>query len=403
MNTSHKFFFAAALSAFLFSTGLATAKESPTPAKAGSAAASPAVEWSQPSAGVQAGFALRQPVQVNGAISFGLSLRNTGSGAVALGPAKEAFAWVLVAQGKENVYYTEKLPLQAAQEWPAALAGGTELELKALDLQGVKAYRYVKGTKLAGGYPAAEAAAPAGKVGALLTPGRATAKWIVLLPRQGEPPLSLISAALPLEVSAGNLDALSPAQRAKWIADLLQRFDRDAFGGQAAHAQAVKIGKPLLRELIAAVKEADRPSHSRMWLATTIADIPDDSAAAALADLLNDSDGAVRCVVAYHGPKQKNDKLDKAIIAAARESKDDRFAAYALLSFLVHRGKVPDELVHVGLNSPDPRARATAAKALATMASQDTLARLRDLAKDQDPRVRDSAQKILDAMQKAAP
>ena len=79
----------------------------------------------------------------------------------------------------------------------------------------------------------------------------------------------------------------------------MKKFDSSAWSGRSAHRQAVKSGKAVVPALIAAVFERNRPAHSRMWLATALADIRDERAAEALIKLLHDGLSGVRQVAAY--------------------------------------------------------------------------------------------------------
>lgn len=184
-------------------------------------------------------------------------------------------------------------------------------------------------------------------------------------------------------------------------AALLLKFNRNAWSGQKAYDEAVKLGAVVLPDLIAAAADRQRPGAGRMWLVTALADIPAPAAADALIALLDDPDSDLRCVVGYHGPKQKSAPLDQAIIARAATSSNARFTSYALLGFLTFRGEAPEGLLKAGLDSDDPRARTTVVNALATMASDSSKARLQALLQDKDERVRTAARKVLDAMQPA--
>ena len=111
--------------------------------------------------------------------------------------------------------------------------------------------------------------------------------------------------------------------------------------------------------------------------------------------MLDDPYEGVLHVVAFHGPKQENADLDKAIIAKVRGGGQPGLAAWAILGFLVHRGSAPEEILKAGLESDDPRARAAVAEALALHASDDNVARLVALLGDKDERVRGAAAAVL--------
>ena len=182
---------------------------------------------------------------------------------------------------------------------------------------------------------------------------------------------------------------------------LLQKFNRNAWAAQKAHDEAVRIGTAILPDLIAAASERQRPGFARMWLVTAIADLPDPQSTAALLVLLGDPDADIRCVTGYYGARQKSAALDQAIAARAATAHDARFTSYSLLGYLTFRGEAPEALLKAGLDSDDPRARAAAAGALATMASDSSKARLQTLLQDKDEHVRAAARKVLDAMQPA--
>jgi hypothetical protein len=354
--------------------------------------------WGDAKAGLQVSLAVEGDVTVGGKFVVKVLLRNVGAAAVKTPPAKDLFGWVfLVQQGMEEkkAYFSEKVFLASdAADWPGELAEGKVVEFKAADIGSLKATPFEKGLKIVDGYPSAPASAiataPAGTVNKVLAAGKVQARLMLYLPRQGESPLLLVSNTLDVMVDRADMKGS--------VAELLRKFDKDAFAAQAAHGAAVKMGKDVLGDLIRAVAERTRPDFSRMWIATAIADIPDDKAAAALAGLLEDPLTGVRLVVAYHGPKQRSDKLDKAILDAAKGAKEHGLTAMAMLGFMVHRNTVPEELVKAGLESDDPKARATAAKVLSGLASDHNVARLKEMLKDKDQRVRAVAQKILDAM-----
>ena len=238
-------------------------------------------------------------------------------------------------------------------------------------------------------------------MGALLPDVRVRARWLIGVPQPGEmPPLLARSGPIEITMPSG---APSPAatNSPASIAALLQQFNRDPWSAQQAHDQAVKRGGAILPDLIAAVSEQARPGYARLWLATAIADIPSEQAVMALTRLLDDPDADVRCVVGYHGPKQKSPTLDRVIVAAAQAAHHARLTSYALLGFLVFRGEAPNGLLKAGLECDDPRARDAAARALATMASEQNTTRLQALLQDKDPRVRTTAEHVLKALRPA--
>jgi len=367
-------------------------------------------QWGDPKVGLQVSLSLEGEVAVGGKLTFGLALRGVGSEPVKLGAVKDVSCWLLVGQdssdGKKE-FYTEKVSVWLDRgDWPTELGGGKTVAFRPFDLSQGGVYSSEVARELLMIYVSGKTPdsppKPVGKLGEVLLPGRAVAKAYLCLPRPGEKPLVVISNRLLIPVAPPPLNSLSAEHRKAFVAALLKQFDRDEFGGQAAHRLSVQIGKDVVPDLVKAVTDRTRPGYSRMWMATAIADIPDPKAAEALVGLLEDSHGGVRQVVAYHGPKQKSDKLDKAILEKAKTVKEDRFTAMALLGFMVFRNSVPEELVKAGLDSDDPRARATAAKVLGDMASDLNVARLKEMLNDKDAHVRSAAKKVLDAMKKDA-
>jgi hypothetical protein len=339
-----------------------------------------------------------------------VSLRTVAGQAVALPPAKEVFGWLLVAQntgGAKKAFYSERLfVFRDAADWSAELPADKMLTAATVDAGGAAAYGSDDAKKLLAAYvagaqrPAAEKAAddvpkPAGRLSEVLTAGRAMAKFTLCLPTAAGAPIILTSSAVDFTIGPPDFKALSPDARQAFVAELMKQFDRDAWSGQQAHDTAVRLGTDALPAVLAAAFEKDRPDYARLWLATTLADIRDPRSAQALIKLLDDPQEGVRSVVAFHGPKQNDPELDKAIIAKVRAGGAAGLAAWAILGFMVQRGQAPEELLKAGLESDDPRARAGVAEALAKHASDENIARLVALLADKDQRVRGTAAAIL--------
>ncbi|HAU37182.1 MAG TPA: hypothetical protein DCX07_05640 [Phycisphaerales bacterium] len=313
-------------------------------------------------------------------------------------------AWLVVVYSRDKAYLTAlTLPAKEMKTWPAELPGGQTVELPPFDAAALGCYDYADRRKLLSAYLAGDVSSldkPPQNLSEALSAGQARARLTVCLPRAGGL-LAVSSAALELDVAPPEWDKLSPAARKAFVADLLARFGDDAFAAQAGHALAVKVGTPIVPDLIRAVQEPARHAFGRMWLATALADIRDARAAEALTKLLDDRERGVAHVVAYHGPKQRSDALDRAILSRAAAGSDTAFAAYALLGFMVHRGQVPAELLAGSIDSPDPRVQAAVRGALTHYASPDVVARLRQLAESNDPRLSTAARKVLAAMNAA--
>ena len=245
--------------------------------------------------------------------------------------------------------------------------------------------------------------APDKKLTEVVAPGEALARFTLFIPRADEPAILVKSNVLRIEFAPPDLSKLPEAKRKAVIAELIARFDKNAWAAMSAHNQAVQYGKVMVPALITAAGQRKRPGFSRMWLAATLADIRDERAAEALVGLLRQGDAPVVNVVAYHGPKQRSEKLDRAIVAAAEGKKDHSLTAYAILGFMVFRGKVPGKLLEIGVASDDPRARATVAKAMAGYANDFNIRRLIKLLTDEDQRVRSAAATTLGMMKRPLP
>jgi hypothetical protein len=394
----------------------AAGASSPAAAPEKSDAPPPAAPWGPPAGGLAVSLTVEGDVAVGGHLQIKVALKSATGQAVTLPPAKDVCGWLLVGQGTASArkaFYSEKVfPFRDAADWPAELAGEKILSAPALDLAAAQAYASEDAKKLLAAYVAAaqtgHAASPAGaekpaedlpkSAGPLLkvlSAGRTMAKFTLCLPTPGGPPTVLASNSVDIVISPPDIGSLSPEARQALIADLLKQFDRDAWSGREAHDTAVRLGAAALPALIPAAMEKDRPPHARLWLATALADIRDPRAAEALIKLLDDPSEGVRDVVAFHGPKQHSPDLDKAIIAKVQAAGQPGLAAWAILGFMVQRGAAPEEVLKAGLESPDPKARAAVAEALAQHARVENIARLVALLADKDERVRGTAAGVL--------
>ena len=128
------------------------------------------------------------------------------------------------------------------------------------------------------------------------------------------------------------------------------------------------IGKEIVPQLLKAADEPGMPDFGRMWLATTLVDIGDERGVKRIIAYLVDPSPGVRYVIAYHGPKMANEKIDKAIIAAAEKNIDQVLAAWAARGFVACHRSFPEKLIQLALESREPRARAEVAAAVAQRA-----------------------------------
>lgn len=374
-----------------------------------SAAAAPGagvepVAWGPPAAGMQSALTLEENPTVGGTFRFRLLLRSAAGQTVGLPPAEKAFGWLLIVQSlgdSKRAYYSEKVPMAATRTaWPAELGGERVVSLGPFDLSAAKVYasNVARGllTAYVSGKEDADLPDAAGKLNALLEAGRAMAKFTLCLPHEGERPTLVTSEALGITIAPPDVASLKADAREKFFSDLMKQFDRGPWAGQQAHGTCVQLGKEVLPHVLKAVFETDRPSHARLWLTTTLADIRDPRSVEALIRLLDDPMDGIHHVVAYHGVKQASDRLDKALLDKVKASDaTSRLAAWTLLGFMVHRSTVPEEVLKAGLESDDPRARGTAAEVLAAHASETNIRRLAALLADSSERVRGVAAKML--------
>ncbi len=392
---------------------VAAATEPAAPARQGEVQQSPADTtvappeaespgWGPPSGGLSISLSLDGDVSSGGNLKVSVSLKSAAGNPVALPPAKDVFGWLLVAQstpGSKKAYYSEKISFAGAgKDWPAEIGGDKMVTYKSIDLSKSAAYASEDAKRLLTAYVSQAGEGlpkPAGKMSAVLMPGRAMAKFTLCIPATGAAPTLVTSAAAEILVGPPDFKSLSPEARQAFIVDLLKQYDRDAWSGQQAHDTAVRLGKDVLDAIIPPALQTRRPSHARLWLATTLADIADERAVNALIKLLDDPMGGVRYVAAYHGVKQRDARLDKAIIDKVQSSKDAGLATWALQGFMVFRGSAPDELVKATLESDDPKARVIAAEMLAKHAGDTNVGRLAALLADKDERVRSTAATML--------
>ena len=373
------------------------------PAQPAGAAEAP-LEWGPPAGGLAAAITLDGEASVGGKLVVGLALRSAAGQTIGLPPAKNAFGWLVILQtlgDAKKALYSEKVPMAAAgAAWPAEIDADKVVRLGPFDLSAAKAYPRTAARQLLEAYVSGKDDAPlpaaGGRMNEAIEAGRAMVRFTLCLPREGEKPTLVTSGPLEIAVGPPNLASLDAGVRGKYLDDLLKQFDRNPWAGQQAHDTCVRLGAEVLPKVLAAAFETQRPGHARLWLATTLADIRDPRSVDALIRLLDDPMEGVTHIVAYHGVKQRSEKLDKALLARVRTAKaESRLAAWALLGFMVHRGSVPEEVLKAGLESDDPRARTTVAEALAQHAGEANVQRLASLLADTSERVRGTAAAML--------
>jgi len=360
-------------------------------------------QWGEPRAGVQVSLSAAGPAAVGGKLPLTLVVRNVGRTAVTFSKTEPAFAWFTVVRTRDEAWLTEKIALKTlAPDWPGRLIGKTSVEFKAFDLAPHNVYPYALGREILKTYLGVKGAKPLpptkGTLAGTLRAGAMIVRCRLVLPRPADKPLILTSNKLTVDVAPPDLSALGEAPRKAYVAKLLKQFDRDPWSGQAACATSVKIGTSVVPYLAKAAFERSRPGHSRLWITAAIAQIRCETSVRTLVKLLEEADAGVRQVVAYHGPAQRSEVLDKAIRARTLAMKDPRMTALALVGFLAHRGTVHDDLLAASLDSEDPRVRTAAAAALSGHASAQNVLRITALLKDKHERVRGAAAATLGAM-----
>jgi len=371
--------------ALILAVALAGSLQLSTRAQEAAPTAKPVPQWGEAQGDIQAGLSLTGDAVMGDPLPLTCALKNMG----APRPLPGAFAWLLVAQGKDKAYFSAKIPLAV----PAKLDGAQTLELP-LKLAGQKVFAYRKDLAVVQGYPTAaagdEVPSALGTLENLVPAGKVRLKCMVYLPA-ADGPLLLTSNKLDVLVGDPPLAKLSPEMRQALVQDLVAKFRANEYASLAAHGRAVKLGAGITPDLIAALADQQQPEFARMWLATALCDIGDARAAAPLVALLDDPSGGVRYVVAFHGPKMKNATLDAAIDAKAQASKDPMFAAWAARGFGTAGRAVPDAMVATTLAGSDARAKMELAKLLAANPGDQTTTTLLRLVEDADASVRHAA------------
>jgi hypothetical protein len=387
------------------------AAESQPATEPASAPASGFAAWGASKGGLQVGLAGEASPAIGGELDFRAGLRNSGAWAVKLPPAAKVVGWCLVGQqgaGEDRKFYTQRYYLAVGiEDWPAELEAGAEILLKPVSIGDCTVYSAKYAKELLAAYVS-------GKIGADLPPsegrlidalgsGAAVVRLTLLITQADGQTVALNSNTVDVTLNPRPLASMSAEARRVYTAELLRQFDKDQWAAKKAHDESVVLGKDFVPDLIAAAKDKKRPDFSRMWLTTALADIRDEQAAATLVDLLEDPLAGVRYVVAFHGPKQKNDKLDAAIVAKVEKGKDSDFAAYAVLGFVVFRGTAPESLMRLTLDSSDPKVRGALTSALKGRASDENLSRLMRLLADPDEKVRAAAARMLQQLGRKTP
>ncbi len=370
--------------------------------------AKPLRQWGKAKAGLQLSLSAGAKASVRGKYEVRLALRNRGAVGVALGDAEDAFVWISAIRNRQDSWLSVKIPLtDLVDAWPHRLSGDKPIVFKPDELFARQVYPYAIARKILIEYikPSTPSKLPttSGELSKIISTGKWVMRAHLCIARPGQKPLILASNKFSVEVAPPALASLSRQERRDYMNAVIAKFDADAWSAKSACELAVRLGPGAARYLSDAVLHRRRADFSRMWLATALAIIPSEISAETLERLLYDTLPAVRHVVAYHGPRQKNEQLDAAIVERTLKLKESRMTALAVLGFLVFRGEANAKLLAASLDHPDPRVRTTAISAMSQHANSTSLASLTSLLADKNQRVRAAAARALGAMKKADP
>ncbi len=352
---------AAKVMAMWLATAAAGAGEPPATAPAARA-------WSEPKAGVSISAAPVGDWRLDGPMKLSFAIRNCGAMAVTLPPAEDFFGYVLIGQ-RRRAYYTEKIPHgRGLASWPRRLESQQVVELPTVDAGKLKACLHKRGLLLRKGYPVEivggkpVARAAAGKVAELLKIGPVKIRYMAYLDRERGGALRLEGKAVRIVVGLSSFAALNEQTKQRLLGDLAERMRKDAWSAKAAHADAVRFGRPAVGALLKIAGDAQAPSFTRMWAVTALADIGGPDAVDFLIQCLRHKDTAVRHVAAYHGLKLDSAKFDAAAKTRALAGYWPMLTAWTLLGYVQFRGRAPPELVAAGVDSKQERVRAAVAR-----------------------------------------
>lgn len=389
----------AALPLFLGLLGASSAAEG--------AAAPPPPTWGEPVEGLQARLELVGTPAAKGGLALRVSLRNQGEGPVLVGEAKDVFGWLFLASPNNKLFTDKVFYVKPADTWPSEMAPGGSWSIDRVELGGRQAYSFSKGLIIANGYPSPKPGErrqlhAAGVLREVIVPGKALVKWMLFLPRPKGKPLLVVSNMLEIDVGAPDLAALPKSERQTYVAGLMAQFRESAVAAKRARGVAVATGEQIVPELAAAVTDPEVAEFGRMWLATALADIGGERAAATLMELLNRAPGGVCNVVAYHGPKMRHAGLDQAIVTTALAGKPPAVAMWALRGFAAFGKDIPAALKSAALASTDPRIHGTVIEAMAARPNRGNVAKLVELVGAKDEHTRALAAKGLGIAGKAS-
>jgi len=358
--------------------------------------------WGPPQIGLQTRLELKGTAKIGQPIVLTCELRNASTEPMQLRP-KAMFAWLFVVQdvgGIKAAIFTEKIFL--AGEIEPWLKGTTTHAFRPMDVTQAKVYGFRKGIKVRGGYPAAPSGAEPlralGTLGKKLLVGPAKVRMMLYVALEEDRPRLLVSNTVDMLVQPPKLSDLDPAARKAFVDNLIAKYKSSAWGGMKAHSEAVQLGRPIVPDLIRAVNEPGLAYYAAAWMCASLCHIRDEQAVAALLDILQKGRGDLHAIVAYHGPGQRDKKLDEAIIQRVASGKGTGITALAALGFMVSRGRVPEKVLEAGLESDDPKVRGKVADVMKARASDTNINRAIALLKDKDQKVRAVAARVLGYM-----
>ncbi|MCL2645391.1 MAG: HEAT repeat domain-containing protein [Phycisphaerales bacterium] len=308
--------------------------------------------------------------------------------------------WLLVAQGKDHIYYTA-----AHVATPQIVAAQETMEIQ-FDAGLLAAYRYAPEIEIRDGLPTASAIAgakkaaasapePLGKMKDLLAAGAVRVKaFVVLTSESGEElerkPIVVASATVSMNlgeappVEFGKLDA---AGKKALLEQITAGLLGDAVAGKNAHDRAVQIGEPAVLPMLSLVGNASLSGAGQMWLVSTLVDLKDPRTIEPLIQIVEQGGPGAR-VACYHGPKLKDARLTAAIQKVAATTKDPKLMAWAARGLGINGEKVDPKLFEAMVSQSDPFGRVEATAILGASADPKSAPLLAKLVSDTESAVR---------------
>ena len=373
----------------LFSAASALAQTLPAPT-------TQPLPWGKEEAELRVRISAAAPVVMGGKSVLRLEIQNHSERPV---PLSDAFVWIFVKLSREKAVYSAKILLadlskEAAKELPAEQIWDQTVELSERP-----ALAYQPNLTLIEGYPRLPEDLPAPALFKNILPqGKIWARGMVYLPVKK---LLLISNTFELPIGEPDAQAMSPEVRKRIAAELLAQFTKDAVAGSNAHDRALRLGKPIVSDLLSG--DADKlPNHGQMWYTATLLDLADPQALERVLHLLHKGTAGSQCVIAYRGPSWKNAALDEAIMKLAEKRPD--IASWAARGYAQAKRQHKADFLTIALTAKEPALRADLAEMLVQNPTDKAIAALAQLVQDDEPLVRaQTAQAIAKANLRSAP